>query len=142
MTEIRSAHSEDAQRIAQLASELGYPNPVDVVSSRVESVAGDPLSALLVAEEVGEVIGWVHVRGSGSIQSGPFAEVTGLVVAGTHRGTGIGGALIGAVESWASDHGYRSVRVRSRSTRKRTHDFYVGLGYDIVKEQVVFSKDL
>jgi len=45
----------------------------------------------------------------------------GMVVAGTRRGSGIGGALVQALKQWAGDRGYNDIWV---ATGGRAVDFY------------------
>ena len=97
---------------------------------------------VLVAEDAGAVIGWIHVYGIHTLESDAHAEIAGLVVDEAHRNRTIGQQLLGAAETWASEAGYRDIRVRSNVIRERTHRFYEREGYRIVKRQAAFVKDL
>ena len=46
------------------------------------------------------------------------------------------------VEQWARKHGCKSVNLRSNVARKDAHAFYQSLGYNLVKTQHVFQKNL
>jgi ribosomal protein S18 acetylase RimI-like enzyme len=139
--EIRNVRATDLVGVSRLLGELGYPVTDDLVAERLASI-GDQRGAVFVAETGEVVVGWVHVCAAASLQYGQFAEVTGLVIAEDHRGAGIGGRLMAEAESWARNEGFPEVRLRSRSSRLRTHGFYRGLGYTEVKEQVMFVKGL
>ena len=141
MMDVRRVRATDVVDVSRLLEELGYPTAEELVAERLAAIA-DREGAVFVAEEEGKVVGWVHVSGAASLHYGPFAEVTGLVIADAHRGEGIGTRLMGEAEAWANEFGYPTVRLRSRSSRGRTHAFYLGLGYSKVKEQVMFTKDL
>jgi GNAT superfamily N-acetyltransferase len=54
----------------------------------------------------------------------------------------MGRALIHAAEEWAKEQGYSRIVVRSNAVRKEAHDFYPSLGYNSVKTQKVYRKEL
>lgn len=137
---IRPAQESDAPAIARLAGELGYPSSTNQALARLRAVAGQAQDGAFVVESSGDVIGWMHLFGTHRLESDPFAEIAGLVVAATARGGGVGKALVARAEQWAEDHGYRSLRVRSNVIRADAHRFYEGLGYQRTKSQAVFSK--
>lgn len=137
---IRPARPADAPAIADLATQLGYPTRPEEAEPRLRDVTSRPENAVLVAEVEGAVAGWLHVAGSHSVESEPFAEILGLVVDETHRGGGIGAALVEAADGWAARHGFRTLRVRSNVVRERTHAFYERLGFARTKSQVVFAR--
>lgn len=139
--DVRNVRATDLAGVGRLLGELGYPVTDDLVAERLTSI-GDQKGAVLVAVTGEDVVGWVHVCEAANIQYGRFAEVTGLVIAEEHRGGGIGSRLMAEAESWARNEGFLEVRLRSRSSRLRTHGFYRGLGYTDVKEQVMFVKGL
>jgi GNAT superfamily N-acetyltransferase len=137
---IRPARPDDAAAIAALSGELGYPITGDEAGVRLEE-AGE--SDLLVADEpdVG-VVGWIGVAVHRSVETGPLAEIHGLIVSERIRGQAIGSALLAAAEDWARARGLTRIRVRSNVTRTRTHGFYLARGYGETKRQVVFDKPL
>jgi GNAT superfamily N-acetyltransferase len=133
----------DAAEVAGLSGQLGYPTDPHEIAGRIGALAGDPDSAILVAESVDHrLLGWVHVIGRRFIESGPSAEVIGLVVDAAVRRGGVGAELLAAAESWASARGYTSMRIRSNTARVEARPFYLKHGYAIVKTQYVFRKDL
>jgi GNAT superfamily N-acetyltransferase len=133
----------DARAAAELAGQLGYPSNEAQIRRRFESVSGDTSSAVFVAEdEEGRVIGWTHVVARASLEMDPCAELAGLVVDRTARRLGAGRALLSAAESWASERGYRTMRVRSNVKRIEARPFYEGRGYVIGKTQHVYEKAL
>ncbi|HUX11584.1 MAG TPA: GNAT family N-acetyltransferase [Spirochaetia bacterium] len=138
---IDTMRTDDAARVAELSSQLGYPTPTDEMRMRIASLAGIPHEGLLVARD-GEVVGWIHVHHTTYLQSGKAAEVTGLVVQDTHRSKGIGAALLQAAESWAIAQGLGRLRVRSNIVRADAHRFYERAGYRRAKTSLVFEKNL
>jgi GNAT superfamily N-acetyltransferase len=139
---LRAAHVSDAAAIAGLSTQLGYPTRPEDVEFRLRDVLDRPGGAVLVAEDEGEVVGWIHVFGNHTIETEPFALIMGLVVDETRRGRGIGASLVEAATEWATGQGYRAIRVRSNVVRERAHSFYERLGFARVKSQVVFVKQL
>ncbi len=143
MIAVRPARREDAATLAALSGELGYPASAGDVSARLEALAARGAHAVLVAEEDGgPPLGFVHVFGAYTVESDPFAEIGGLVVAARARGRGVGAALVAAGEDWARGAGFPTLRVRSRLERAAAHAWYERRGYARVKTQAVFTKEL
>lgn len=141
---IREAREADASRVADLLRQLGYPTPQEQVADRLRRL-GVPDTAndgVLVACLEDRPVAWIQVSIVDSLESGPFAEIRGLVVDENHRGARIGEALVRAAEAWAREHGQTRLRVRSNVIRERAHRFYLRLGYEQAKTQAVFVRDL
>ncbi len=140
--EIRIADMNDGAAIACLADQLGYPTSIRQSELRLGPVLRSPEHAVFVACRDGEVIGWVHVFTAQRLETDPFAEIGGFVVAESHRRHGIGRQLVAAAEKWARERGVAALRVRSRLNRGDAHRFYEQLGFARYKEQRVFAKPL
>ncbi len=140
---IRSAVSSDADAIARLSTELGYPSSPDEIERRLSHIEKDKDHAVYVAVGLdGQVCGWLHVNVSRLVESDPEAEIGGLVVYEAHRGSGVGRLLMERAEQWARDKDLRSVYIRSNIIRKGAHAFYQRLGYSLIKSQYAFRKIL
>jgi len=140
---IRPARSGDAARLAELATQLGYPSDEAALQSRLRQVQAEADAQVFVAVDRGErVLGWTHVAGRTSLEDAPCAELAGLIVADGARGAGVGARLLRAAEAWAREHGYAKLRVRSNVVREHAHRFYRREGYAERKRQVVFDKAL
>jgi GNAT superfamily N-acetyltransferase len=140
---LRTARIGDAAAIASLAGELGYPNSAEAIRTRLAIVGAREDELVLVAEAAGgDVVGWMHVFGAVRLESEPYAEIGGLIVASPARSSGIGHALLASAETWARDRGYHDMRVRSNVVRERAHRFYERCGYSSPKSQRVFVKPL
>lgn len=137
---IRVVTADDAEALAPLTGELGYPATAEEMTRRLALVAGSGSDGVFVAEVDGAVCGWIHVAEVRSLENDPYAEIRGLVVTETLRGNGIGTRLVAAAEEWAIAHGMPRLRVRSNVNRGRTHAFYQRLGYRVTKEQKVFDR--
>ena len=142
---IRKARRGDAERIAQLTGELGYPASAAQIAVRLRQLTPVSKHAVFVAEspEAGTgVVGWVHVSVSHLLESDVRAEVNGLIVAEGQRSEGAGAKLLEAAESWARHRGCRGMNVRSNVIRERAHKFYERQGYEHYKTQKAFRKPL
>ena len=140
---IRSATEGDVELITALSGELGYPASAEDVARRWLAISAAAGHAVYVAETAdGSVVGWIHVFGALRLESEPFAELGGLVVAEVHRGRGIGRLLCERAARWARDGGFRALRVRTRAERAATHRFYRHIGFRRVKTQEIFSLPL
>ncbi|HKF77522.1 MAG TPA: inositol monophosphatase family protein [Candidatus Dormibacteraeota bacterium] len=85
----------------------------------------------LVAELGGRVVGYaeLHARPS-SLHDASEGWLGALAVAADLRGSGIGGALLRAVEREARLLGCADIALESSAWRDGAHRFYAGLGYE------------
>jgi GNAT superfamily N-acetyltransferase len=130
---IREAQGADAEAVAALLAELGYPNAPDRVAERIERFAGEPASRFLVADGGNHLLGFA----SATImplahEAGSWCRLSALIVAQSRRRSGVGRALVETVETWAGVEGCRYVEVTSgeRPEREAAHRFYERLGYE------------
>jgi len=142
---IRRARHGDAERIAQLTGELGYPATAAQIATRLRQLTPVSKHAVFVAESAdvdASLIGWVHVSVSHLLESDIRAEVNGLIVAEGQSSEGAGAKLLEAAEEWARRRGCRGMNVRSNVIRERAHGFYERNGYEHYKTQKAFRKAL
>ena len=139
---IRPPTRSDTPRLDALVVQLGYPSWPDEIGERIERLVGLPDHLLLVAEEDGTVVAWVHAAEQELFESGRRCEILGLVVDRTRRRGGLGRALVAEVERWARARGLQEVSVRSNVVREESHPFYERLGYARAKTQHVYRKAL
>ncbi len=139
---LRRVTASDAEAVAHLSEQLGYPMAVDVVRSRLANLALQPEHAIIVAELNGAVCGWVHAHVQRSLVSGERGAILGLVVAQERRRSGIGRLLMAEAERWARDRGVDELVLRSNVKRSESHAFYPALGYEHFRTQAVYRKRL
>ena len=139
---IRHAKPSDATQLGILSGQLGYPATTEEICSRLQQLHFKDDDAILIAERGGVVVGWIHVCVRRLLESGEFTEIAGLVVDENCRGKGIGKKLVAEAEAWARQKGQKLLRVRTNVVRTETHDFYRHLGFEEVKQQIVFLKRL
>ncbi len=132
----------DADDVARLCGQLGYPASAQEVAARFVHIARRRDQAVVVAESNGQVIGWLHVAMHRTLESDLMAEILGLVIDESARSRSVGRMLVSEAERWANEAGCATVRVRSRIARERAHAFYERAGYRRIKTQHVFEKSL
>ncbi len=140
--QIRPVDIADAEAVAQLSGELGYPASVAAMEARIRTYARLTDRIVFVACQDGAVIGWIDVGIVHHLQVEPNGEIGGLVVSHTCRSSGIGAKLVSRAEEWVKDRGVTRMIVRSNITREDAHRFYLREGYEQTKTSAVFSKTL
>ena len=136
---IREAIKSDAAALASLSGELGYPTTSLQIEDRFDKLSVKSDNGIYVAE-LDSIVGWIHVAIIQSLESNPFVEICGLVVAESYRGTGIGTQLVAMAERWTQEKGYNHIRVRTNILREETRKFYKQVGFQSKKTQEVFDK--
>ena len=127
---VRPAEAGDAQPISLLVGELGYPADAAEIPPRLSAIAEFPDTVALVAVDGDVVVGFISGQMIPMIhQSDPFAMLTALVTAETHRGSGIGSLLVSHVERWAVDKGAVRISLTSGIQREKAHAFYERRSY-------------
>jgi GNAT superfamily N-acetyltransferase len=128
--EIRTAVIGDAEAVAHLVTELGYPTTPPAMRERLTRILADKTSATFVADRDGSVIGVAGAAlGSYYEKDGIHCRLAVLVVASTARGLGVGQRLVETVERWAISRGAGDVVLTSALHRGRAHAFYERCGY-------------
>ena len=140
---IRGMRESDVDAVHRLAVELGYPTEPARTLARIRAVlASDTADAFVAVDSEDRVLGWAHVFVAPFLESGPNAELGGLVVEETVRGRGIGAALVARTETWARERGIGKICLRSNVVRTEAHAFYQKLGFAIQKSQFKFQKEI
>ena len=134
----------DAAAVADLTSQLGYPARESDIRRRYDLIKDRWDARLFVAHHPSSNIsvGWIHVQATYLLEADSRAEIWGLVVAESARGSGIGRLLVEAAEAWATMRGLEVMAVGSNSLRAEARRFYEHLGYKVVKTQNAFRKTL
>lgn len=140
---LRNAEVTDADRLAKLSEQLGYPVDPEVIRHRLERLLARGDHIVLVAESPTQgVVGWIHAAEHDILEVGRFCEILGLVIAAGQRGEGAGRRLVEQIEGWATGRGLQHVSVRSNVARAESHPFYERIGYTRVKTQHVYRKQM
>jgi GNAT superfamily N-acetyltransferase len=127
---IRPAIPGDADPVAGLMTQLGYPTDGLQMARRMSELAGDPGTTAFVAELDTMVVGMIGLLlHRGYEYDGCMGEIINLVVDEAHRGHGIGAALVIAGEAWLRERGVRRIKINTSHRRVQTHGFYERMGY-------------
>ena len=127
--------------MASLSTQLGYPATADEMRSRLADLRNDTSHAVFVAQAPdSQAAAWIHVFKRKTVAGDGAAEIGGLIVEESCRGSGIGRALVERAAAWAREQGCGSLCVRSNVVREDAHRFYTGLGFGVIKSQTVFRR--
>lgn len=138
---VRDATHDDAEALAALSGQLGYPADAPAIVRRLSRVVGRDAGVALVAVDTsGHVRGFARAIPQHFVAEESFVELAALVVDESARGQGVGKSLLAAVEAWSRARGFDRICVRSNVVRDRAHRFYLRAGYAEVKRQAVFAK--
>jgi ribosomal protein S18 acetylase RimI-like enzyme len=140
---IRQMLPEDADAVARLTCQLGYPATEAEIKRRFDRIKDRWDARLFVAKQPElPIVGWIHVQATYMLEADARAEIWGLVVAEGAQGLGVGRALVEAAEEWALRLSLDVVVVRSNQLRVQARGFYEHLGYTVTKTQNAFRKTL
>jgi PhnO protein len=143
---VREATSEDWPAVAALLAELGRPDvrgleDEDWHGERFAGYLTRPDAVALVAEVDGEVAGFVDLEFRQRLNFRTLqAWIPDLVVAETHRGKGVGAALMARAEELSRERECWSLTLESATWRKDAHRFYLREG--LADSAYYFSKSL
>lgn len=127
---IRPAETTDAEAIAALFTDEGYPaGPSDIVERMTRFASSH--SRVLVAEHDGELLGFIAVHALPRFEHDDrILRVLALVVDAGARERGVGHALMTEAERIASELGAAFVEVTSGHHRPEARRLYESMGYD------------
>ncbi|GAC1348887.1 MAG: hypothetical protein NVSMB19_01250 [Vulcanimicrobiaceae bacterium] len=130
---IRLATWDDRAAILALVTTMGGHEDVAEHSDPLRELGAilrDSNARTFVAESDGRVVGVASVQARSSLtQDERVAILSGVAVAESLRGSGIGTALVDAAESAARRLGCTQIGLQSASVRTRAHAFYRERGY-------------
>ncbi len=128
--DLRPATTDDAERIAALFTDEGYPaGPSDIVS-RLERFAS-PFSQVVVADAGGEVVGFIAFHALPRFEHDDrIVRILALVVDPGVRARGVGHRLMEEAERAARELGAAFIEVTAGHHRPEARHLYDTLGYD------------
>jgi RimJ/RimL family protein N-acetyltransferase len=136
---VRAAEPGDAAALVALASAVGaepegwllsdqsWRSPIDE-RRHVRSVRRNPNGAIVVAEVDGAIVGRLSIARDPHPAS-PHVADFGVMVAATHRGRGIGTALLTAAEAWALGEGITKIELHVFPHNEPAIALYERAGY-------------
>jgi len=138
---VREMTLHDAQRLAELTTQLGYPITSATMLGRIHLFLNNPYGKVFVAAIQDNVVGyiciWVREHFHDAHRA---ARILALVVDTNYQRRGIGTKLIAAAEQYAQQQGCISIDLTSGNKRIDAHVFYENLGYK-PDQTKYFSKD-
>lgn len=137
----RSATTDDLPAVVALLRDdaLGTTREAVDLAPYLDAFAdidADPRHRLLVGELDGEVVACAQVTVLPCLTHGGHrrAQIEGVRVASTHRGSGLGRQLIAAAVAWAEDEGCGVVQLTTDKARPDAIRFYESLGFTATHE--------
>jgi GNAT superfamily N-acetyltransferase len=127
---LRPATVDDAERIASLFTDEGYPAGPSDILARLGRFAS-PHSQVVVADLDGEVLGFIAVHAMPRFEHGDrIVRVLALVVDPGARERGLGHRLMAEAEQFARDVDAAFVEVTAGHHRPEARQLYESIGYD------------
>ena len=127
---LRPATLADAERIAALFTEEGYPAGASAVEARLARFEG-PDSSVIVADHDGEILGFIALHVVPRFEhDDSFVRVVALVVDSAVRERGVGRVLMAEAERIGRDRAAAFVEVTAGHHRPAARHLYESLGYD------------
>ncbi len=129
-SDLRNAVHADADDVARLLCDLGFPCETHEAVDRIHAIADNDRQALVVARRDGVVCGLIALDFMYYLPLGTTTcRVTALVVTPTAQGLGIGRQLLKEAERRARGGGAARIELTSGSQRTEAHAFYRACGY-------------
>ena len=128
--DLRSASLIDADDVATLLTELGFPCDAAEAAQRIATVLDNDRQVLIVARCDGAVCGLMALDFMYYLPLGTHTcRVTTLVVTASAQGRGLGRQLLREAERRARTGGAARLELASGSQRTDAHAFYKACGY-------------
>jgi GNAT superfamily N-acetyltransferase len=128
--DLRSATPMDADDVAALLTELGYPCERAEAAERIGAIIDNDRQVLVVARCGGVVCGLIALDFMYYLPLGTTTcRVTALVVTPEAQGRGLGRQLLREAERRARGAGAARIELASGSQRTDAHQFYKACGY-------------
>ena len=134
---VRRAHRDDVAEIVgliaddQLGATREHPGDLTAYLRAFERIDADPAQVLVVADDAGAVVGTLQLTLiPGLARRGALrGQIEAVRVAGSHRGRGLGQALITWAVEEARSRGCALVQLTTDKSRSDAHRFYERLGF-------------
>lgn len=130
----REDHARDVQALTAAYAEdpmgAGQPLPPDVLSRLVPALRAHPTTLIVLAYESGRPVGLAtSFLGFSTFAARPLLNLHDLAVLPTHRGRGVGRALLEAVERKARELGCAKVTLEVGDQNLRARALYEAVGF-------------
>lgn len=143
---IRQVKLSDVKELHRInTEELGYSYSIDKSLSQLKKILNDEkhhILGLYQSDLDGQVLGYIHAELYEEIYTDTSLNVLALAVKKSNQHQGIGAELIVFLENQALHRDIHLVRLNSGMSRINAHNFYQHLGFDYVKDQKKFIKEI
>ena len=127
---LRNAMEADAEHVASLLAELGYPSNEADIRDRLRHWLHSQTSCFLLAQSASKVIGLISAELVPYFPNGStICRVTALVVSMNHRGRRVGERLVAGAADFARKHHCSGIEITSAEHRRDAHRFYERVGF-------------
>lgn len=127
---LRPAGPADAERLATLLTDEGYPAGATDLAARIARFS-TPESRVTVAEAAGDVVGFIAFHLVPRFETDDrFLRIVALVVEPGVRDRGVGSLLMADVERVARDEGAAYLEITAGHHRPEARKLYETLDYD------------
>jgi ribosomal protein S18 acetylase RimI-like enzyme len=127
---LRAAATSDAEAIAALFTDEGYPAGPSDIADRLSRFT-PPDGAVIVAEHEGALLGFIAVHAMPRFEHGDsIVRILALVVDAGARERGVGRALMAEAERLGAERGAAFVELTAGHHRPDARHLYESLGYD------------
>ncbi len=128
--QVRPATARDAERIAALFTDEGYPAGPSDILARLERFSS-PFSRVVVADASGDVVGFMAFHALPRFEHDDrIVRILALVVDPGVRERGVGHRLMEEAERAAREVGAAFIEVTAGHHRPEARHLYEALGYD------------
>lgn len=138
---IRTAESDDAKQLVKLIKQIENSNfmlfepgerktTVDQQRKRIESMCEEETSTILVAEDNGELVGYLFAMGGSPVRV-KHAVYLAIGVAESSRGQGVGAKLFTKLEEWAKKQDIHRLELTVMVHNKAGIALYEKMGFEI-----------
>jgi aminoglycoside 6'-N-acetyltransferase I len=145
---VRSIQQSDSADWERMRQQL-WPSPTGEHAAEIELFfKGDrrnPAEVLIAIDESGRAIGFAELSirpYAEECYSGRVAYLEGWFVEGSHRGKGVGGALVKAAEEWARAQGCTEFASDAEVGNVVSASAHERLGFEEVNRIICFRKAL
>jgi len=125
-----------------IEQQYGLINGMDWRARKVRHIDDDiaaNVAGIFVAEEAGEVIGYITTRVD---QASQIGSIPNLGVLPGFRGAGIGRQLIETATAYATAQGMRFLRIETLAQNQIGQHLYPSCGFQEIAQQIHFIKPL
>jgi len=136
--QIRKMTVEDTALVADLLTQMGYPETLDFLAAKIAKMSQSSQEKLLVVEEEEQVVAFISLHCIPQLAvRGDFMRINYFAVDEQVRSKGIGKQMEDYITALARQMGCDRIELHSHSRREKAHEFYLRQGYEEVPKYFV-----